>query len=122
MKNLYYVIIIFLVCLILHESCLKYITIKEGLTEKDSKLWKNNHHNTLYLDKKISDLEELKYIRKNHPSLLGNRVNDKSYTIADVIKYFKSGVDDNTKQLESIAMRLATAIPDPETTKITGTN
>jgi len=120
MKNLYYAMTIFLIFLIIHECYLACIPVKEGLNDKDAELWKNNHHNVNVLDRELNDLEELTYIRTNNPSLLGGRVNDKSFTIIDVVKYFKSGISDNTAQLESIAIRLASAIPDPDTIHITG--
>ena len=122
MVHLYYALITIFIWLIGYEIALKYFIIQEGLSDKDSELWKNNHHNSIYLERKFTELEQLKYIKENNPSLLGNHKNDKSYTITDVVKYFKSGVDDNTKQLESIAARLATTIPDPDTIKITGSN
>ena len=123
MKNSYYRIIyriIIIIILILFLNFFKVFTLREGMEKNDAQLWKNNHHNIILLKKNLDSLESLEYIRKNNPKLLGDRADDTSLTIEDVVKYFKSGIKDNEMMLAEIAERAENAIPKEENVNISG--
>ena len=132
MQTICYIIIGILVVITLYNF-LKTITLREGLynptqnLKNRDKLWKNNANMVITLNNQISllnkdldNLENVEYIRENNPELLGSRVNDDSLNIDDVIKYFKSGIDENTRMLKDIANKAKNALPKEENVHISG--
>ena len=129
MRKACYIIISILVVYIICYF-FKTITLREGLDnppQNRDKLWKDNANMITSLNKDISslnkdldDLENLQYIRENNPKLLGARVNDDSFNMNDVIKYFKSGMADNKLMLKDIEDRAKNAIPKEENVNISG--
>jgi len=120
MKHLYYTIFCICISFILLIYIYKHFRPIEGMEQKDAELWKNNHHNMILLKKKFDAIESLEYIRKNNPELLGERVDDKSLSLDDVVKYFKNGIEENELLLAEVVERAENAIPKEENINITG--
>jgi len=121
MREICYILVVFFTWLIIYDYMTHNTPLQEGMTsDKDNILWSENLHNIKYLNTRMDALENLDDIRKNNPEILGEHANDKNIKISDVVSYFKSGVDDNSKSIQMIATKLKNAFPKAKDIHITG--